>query len=332
MSEHKYLIKVHLPHRLVSQNIEISAFPCTLGRSMKNSIIIDAESVSSEHCKIELNDDGSLLVTDLNSTNGILFDNNVVSTFTLHESGTFFIGDVRVDVLISEEVLEKTKQIDIRNFRKETQENFKIPSLVIIAVYLLVNLLEFFVFQYIDKQAVISFAIKALSVLVAAATIVLFFAGISKLASERFQFFRLFFYFMSFFTFIEVIEAFDVFAEFIWESRTFTLTINILYGILSAGFFYFFATIVFAKFRKTTVAKVYVMSLLLLSFVLYGKTILLNDFSVQNIDLLLRGAWTNPAKGKALQGAFTEMDGIFRQVDEYRDEVLQAPELAEHAP
>lgn len=50
----------------------------TLGRSKSNDISIPHEGLSRVHCRIELNDQGEIVVTDLNSTNGILIQGNKI--------------------------------------------------------------------------------------------------------------------------------------------------------------------------------------------------------------------------------------------------------------
>jgi pSer/pThr/pTyr-binding forkhead associated (FHA) protein len=53
---------------------EINAREFTIGRSSRNTISIKHEGLSREHCKIEISTEGEVIVTDLNSTNGVYID------------------------------------------------------------------------------------------------------------------------------------------------------------------------------------------------------------------------------------------------------------------
>lgn len=59
-----------------TKEFDVSKNPFTLGRSRSNDISLSHEGLSRVHCQIELNPQGEILVTDLNSTNGILIQGN----------------------------------------------------------------------------------------------------------------------------------------------------------------------------------------------------------------------------------------------------------------
>ncbi len=59
-----------------TKEFEVSKNPFTLGRSKSNDISIPHEGLSRIHCQIELNAQGEVVVTDLDSTNGILIQGN----------------------------------------------------------------------------------------------------------------------------------------------------------------------------------------------------------------------------------------------------------------
>ena len=55
-----------------TKEFNVSKNPFTLGRSKSNDISISSDGLSRTHCQIELNAQGEIVVTALNSTNGIL--------------------------------------------------------------------------------------------------------------------------------------------------------------------------------------------------------------------------------------------------------------------
>lgn len=53
------------------KEFELQTQVFTIGRSARCTISLGHESLSREHCKVEVTDDGELIITDLNSTNGV---------------------------------------------------------------------------------------------------------------------------------------------------------------------------------------------------------------------------------------------------------------------
>ena len=79
---------------------ELTAPNLTLGRSDDNSIVVDDESISSNHAEIVLNDDGDYEVSDLGSTNGIKISGERISEPTVLEHGaSILFGHVQASFL-----------------------------------------------------------------------------------------------------------------------------------------------------------------------------------------------------------------------------------------
>jgi pSer/pThr/pTyr-binding forkhead associated (FHA) protein len=64
----------------------------TIGRKGSNDIQIDDATLSGEHALIELCDDGSYQINDLNSTNGILYKGKKIETRTLADGDIVVMG------------------------------------------------------------------------------------------------------------------------------------------------------------------------------------------------------------------------------------------------
>ncbi|QWR78101.1 FHA domain-containing protein [Candidatus Magnetomonas plexicatena] len=71
----------------------------TIGRIQGNSIVIKDSTVSKEHCTI-LCHKGEMLITDNNSTNGVIVNNKRVNGSTLLKNGDLlFLGDTAFQVV-----------------------------------------------------------------------------------------------------------------------------------------------------------------------------------------------------------------------------------------
>ena len=66
---------------------DLTAPHLTLGRSDDNSIVVDDESISSNHAELILNDNGDYEVTDLGSTNGVKIGGERIEGATVLEHG-----------------------------------------------------------------------------------------------------------------------------------------------------------------------------------------------------------------------------------------------------
>ncbi|HVY61413.1 MAG TPA: FHA domain-containing protein [Planctomycetota bacterium] len=73
----------------------LSEKPVTLGRGHESDIHVPDKRLSRKHCRLELVG-GDVVVTDLESTNGIFYKGARVKTVKLEAADEFFMGDVRV--------------------------------------------------------------------------------------------------------------------------------------------------------------------------------------------------------------------------------------------
>ncbi|MGE0614920.1 MAG: FHA domain-containing protein [Bacteriovoracia bacterium] len=89
---------------------KIDHFPCSIGRSMRNGIVLAHASVSKEHARVELRSEGIFLV-DVSRTNGILLHGQKVSEVSLERDTTVYFGGVRLDFIVDEAALEPTHDI-----------------------------------------------------------------------------------------------------------------------------------------------------------------------------------------------------------------------------
>lgn len=64
----------------------------TVGRARENDIQIDDPTLSAQHAVIEPLDNGCYRIRDLNSTNGILYKGNKVSTLGLSDGDVLVLG------------------------------------------------------------------------------------------------------------------------------------------------------------------------------------------------------------------------------------------------
>jgi pSer/pThr/pTyr-binding forkhead associated (FHA) protein len=66
----------------------------TIGRSAVASFVVDAPLISRVHCRLTVANDGSVEVTDLDSTNGTWVDGQQIKAAPLAEGHTLRVGRV----------------------------------------------------------------------------------------------------------------------------------------------------------------------------------------------------------------------------------------------
>lgn len=74
-----------------------------IGRDDTCDIVLTEEAVSRRHARIQKNDEGYFVLTDLNSTNGVRVDGVVVPRMLLCEGDRFSIGETQFLVSITDD-------------------------------------------------------------------------------------------------------------------------------------------------------------------------------------------------------------------------------------
>src|SRR5690606_4831091 len=73
--------------------IPIGTFPFTVGRKPGNDLVLDGDKQSSgAHARFELLDDGTVMLVDLNSTNGSKVDGKAIKRAVLRDGAKLLIG------------------------------------------------------------------------------------------------------------------------------------------------------------------------------------------------------------------------------------------------
>jgi hypothetical protein len=66
-----------------------------IGRNEENNLVLENQTVSSFHAQIHLNREKEFIISDLQSANGILINNEAITNATLKNNDLFEIGEVR---------------------------------------------------------------------------------------------------------------------------------------------------------------------------------------------------------------------------------------------
>lgn len=150
------VLKVYDAHHASPGVHKILELPCTLGRSVHSSVVIDHPSISLEHAVIEESPSGPVL-RDLRSTNGIFYQDRKITELPLGENLSFFMGPVRVEVLVNDPDLEKTQEFSYEPSRmaalnRRSPLRAFVVHLVVTVSIALSAVLEYFMLSYDKKK------------------------------------------------------------------------------------------------------------------------------------------------------------------------------------
>lgn len=79
------------------RRIAIDHTPWRIGRGRGSDLVLDDHSVSRLHADIRLADDGRIILSDLESLNGVFVNDNRIDSIQLREGDSVDIGDVRLE-------------------------------------------------------------------------------------------------------------------------------------------------------------------------------------------------------------------------------------------
>lgn len=89
-----------------SRRHTIDKLPWRIGRGHNNDLTIDDHSVSRLHAEIRHNEQGQLLLKDLESLNGVFVNDNRIESIQLREGDHVDIGDIRMRFTLHDETYE----------------------------------------------------------------------------------------------------------------------------------------------------------------------------------------------------------------------------------
>lgn len=76
--------------------IPVTKTSARIGRDSDNDIVLNNDSVSGHHAKLQLDPGGTFTITDLGSNNGILVNGKSAASSPLADGDTIELGDLRL--------------------------------------------------------------------------------------------------------------------------------------------------------------------------------------------------------------------------------------------
>ena len=220
---------------------KIDKFPCSIGRSIQNTIVLADDSVSAEHAVIERRDDGSFILRDLKSTNGILSEGTRFDQILLHDQGIVKCGDIEMTTLLSDERLEKTRQIELpAEFKTKTQKLAKsiLIRLFLMAVFIFANMI---LSDPMDKEVWIDLLLNILLMSVVAFGVSGLIAIITKVQHKKYNYLHYLNITLLYTVLWGVYEIIHQRAFFWIDHRTLQLAIEL--GVFFCFFWFYFTQI-----------------------------------------------------------------------------------------
>ena len=101
------LMRVFHKRGILMESRRVSIFPCYIGRSFDNDIVLADNSISARHAVVELQS-GIPVLRDLDSTNGLILGQASVRELPLDRRQQIRMGQLWIEFIAAEEALEDT--------------------------------------------------------------------------------------------------------------------------------------------------------------------------------------------------------------------------------
>lgn len=122
------VIKIYSPLSKHPQIVKVTSFPCSIGRAVKNDIILHDEAVSSVHAVIEKGEAG-YFIRDQGSLNGIFVGGEKKQLVPLGNNLELYIGHCRLHFILEEWDAEETKEINYQQLLEADRKLLMLRSL-----------------------------------------------------------------------------------------------------------------------------------------------------------------------------------------------------------
>ena len=238
-------LKIKAENSLIPTVVSIHTFPCRIGRSLKNNIILEDPSISKEHAILNFDNQGPYLM-DLGSTNGIFDqDNAKQEKIYISHATCFRIGDLRCEAFLdlNDESLEKTRFIHLPAYNLSKQHfRFNKNFIIFFSLFFLLSLTSKYISAPIDKKTfglLLLEVVLGIGVLYALAGLI---SLVSKVHVKQYRYNTYLIFFLKWAVYFSVLKLYPFFSfslitnELFW--KYFNITIN--FGFIFLFLYQFF--------------------------------------------------------------------------------------------
>jgi pSer/pThr/pTyr-binding forkhead associated (FHA) protein len=148
----QYFLEILSRSGEVEHRHRFDSLPIRIGRAYNNELILDDPHTAAHHAQIELNEQGNLQIRDLDSRNGLTYQNRRHTTLELDGNRVLRLGQTLLRVRDSHFVVEP-EVLDANNYRWEGWR----PTL---AAFLLITLQSVFT-KWMSQTEAFSFTVYA---------------------------------------------------------------------------------------------------------------------------------------------------------------------------
>jgi hypothetical protein len=233
---------------------KVESFPCTIGRSVKSTIIIDDDSISALHAVID-NDSNGVFLKDEQSTNGIKVNDVVIDQYYIHENTKFLFGEIELELLFDEEILDKTRVIDIpEEFYERPNRNKKRNIVIALAIVTILVLFEKYITAPLRKEDIPDLLAELFGSYFLIGGLSLIASVVSKVHSKKYKIIN---FLEGFSILVSTIFAYQIISSYLYfyaNSRAFTSVLHFLFfTVLLCGFTLTILTIFFRARHKKAI-------------------------------------------------------------------------------
>lgn len=219
---------------------KVSGDKIRIGRAYDNDIVLQDDHVSPYHAEIDIyQDDDVIVLTDINSTNGIKTKNNgrIESSTRVTSGDTFIFGKAQVRILKANHPVAPAKEMSVLDDITSNMNQWYFAMLTLVLFWLSLmtdNYLTRYDNVIWSKEAAKSLLVALMLVVIPAVA-----AVSARFFKKEVRFFASIVFFFSIFIVFQAIEGFAQWLDFNWPNSSVTATfIGVLELVLLVGLFW----------------------------------------------------------------------------------------------
>jgi len=310
---------------------KIKSFPCTIGRSFKNDIVLEDSSVSALHAVLDYGKNGFFIV-DKSSTNGLLFNGKIVEQIDLEDNITFYIGELLIEFIQENEKLETTKVVKKeRKEVKKIREDKKISKISFAALSVLIPLLmllRMYLDSPLNSELIGRKFTEFFKVSIGFGLIIAVLSLISKVHLKKYRYINFLYFFMIYIVIFQVWALVSPFLFFHINSRELSKIVKIGFNYTTLLLFIF--GLISKIALKTQLKKIFVVVLIIYSGLLIifytFKDMGRDDSGYEMNTTYSYPLFTYDRESENIKGLLDKIDESTKEIDSLREEELKKRE------
>ncbi len=323
------VLKIYTPQSKSPQIVKIRDFPCSIGRAIKNDIILHDDAISGHHAIIE-REGNRFIIRDQDSRNGLFMGGLKRNHIVLENNLEVLLGHCRIQFFLEEWDSDLTQEIDYSKLIQEYQRHDRWRAILnyLLQVLALTSLagLNFYLNYGLQHQIITHFAGALVSSILLGLLVSSVLSGFSKLQNRKYFFGNIVVVVNSAIIILYTLQVFGETIDFMFGDSWFREVLS--WVVFFSLFFWFLFSIgkILFPHSKRSIISMWVGGFLgICTFGLLGLQYFDEETGIRYAPQAAVGyplipVWSEPGDYKEI---LTKIEGSVRNIEKNRGKILQ---------